>query len=91
MTPSPDNAASTSVTITVAGVYQFMLTADDSDKQASDTVEIIVGADSCQASILSGSYYNSKDFNQDCVVNLLDFADFTADWLACTNTLEPCY
>lgn len=91
VTPSPDNTASTSVTITVAGVYEFMLTADDSDKQTSDTVEIIVGTDSCEASILSGSYYNSKDFNQDCVVDMLDFADFTSDWLACTNTLEACY
>lgn len=90
VTFSPDNAPSTSVTITVAGIYEFMLTADDSEKQTSDTVEIIVGTDSCQASFLSGSNYNSKDFDQDCDVDLVDFANFVEDWLMCTNILEPC-
>lgn len=90
VTPDSPNAESTTVTVTEAGVYEFELTADDGEKQGSDTVRVIVGTDSCEASYLNGSAYNSKDFNQDCVVDLADFADFAVDWLACTNTLEGC-
>jgi hypothetical protein len=90
VTPSPDNTVSTNVTITVTGTYVFQLTADDTDKQASDTVQVIVGTNSCHASFLNGTNYNSKDFNTDCVVNLADLADFVAAWLACTNTQEGC-
>jgi hypothetical protein len=90
VTISPDNTVSTSVTITVTGIYVFQLTADDTDKQASDTVQVIVGTNSCHASFLNGTNYNSKDFNTDCVVNLADLADFVAAWLACTNTQEGC-
>lgn len=86
----PDNDKTAAVTITTAGVYQFMLTADDGEKQGSDTVQVIVGSDSCHASYLNGTNYNSKDFNLDCTVDLIDFADFAADWLACTNTFEGC-
>jgi hypothetical protein len=86
----PDNDKTAAVTITTAGVYQFMLTVDDGEKQGSDTVRVIVGSDSCHASYLNGTNYNSKDFNLDCTVNLIDFADFAADWLACTNTFEGC-
>ncbi len=88
---SPENATSASVTITVAGIYTFRLTADDTDKQSSDTVDILVGSDSCHASFLDGAAYDSMDFNEDCIVNLEDFADFAAAWMNCTNTQEACY
>ncbi len=86
---SPDQIEAT-VSVTEAGIYEFMLSADDSDKQASDTVEVIVGSDSCEASYLSGTPYNTYDFNQDCVVDVLDFVDFAENWLNCTNTEEGC-
>ena len=81
---------STSVDIIESGIYEFELTADDGLAQSSDKVQVIVGADSCEASVLSGSYYNSKDFDLDCDVDLADFATFIAEWLTCTNTLEGC-
>jgi hypothetical protein len=90
VTISPNNADDTSVTITQRGTYVFMLTADDTHLQTSDTVQVVVGTDSCDASVLSGSDYSSNDYDQDCDVDLVDFADFAADWLVCTNTLEGC-
>jgi hypothetical protein len=87
---TPDQTTTT-VTITESGVYEFTLTADDSAKQASDTVQVIVGTDSCQASYLNGVNYNAMDFNQDCLVDIVDFADFASQWLACTNSLEGCF
>jgi hypothetical protein len=83
VTPVPDNTEDTSVTITQRGVYVFTLTADDSHLKGSDTVQVIVGTDSCDASVLNGSAYSSN-------VDLADFADFAADWMVCTNTLEGC-
>lgn len=90
VTISPDNTDDTSVTITERGIYEFMLTADDTYLQTSDTVQVIVGTDSCDASVLSGSDYSTNDYDQDCDVDLADYADFASDWLACTNTLEGC-
>lgn len=85
-----NTAVDTTVTITEQGTYVFRLTADDTDKQTSDTVQVIVGNNSCHASYLSGTNYNSKDFNTDCTVDLVDLADFAAAWLTCTNTQEGC-
>jgi hypothetical protein len=90
VTISPDNINDTSVTITIAGVYVFQLTANDTKKQASDTVQVIVGNNSCHASYLNGTNYNSKDFNTDCNVDLADLEEFVDAWLACTNTQEGC-
>jgi hypothetical protein len=90
VTPVPADTAASTATITVAGTYVFQLTADDTDKQAEDTVQIIVGTDSCHASYLNGTNYNSKDFNTDCIVDLTDLEDFVADLLVCTNTQEGC-
>lgn len=86
---APD-AAGTTVDVTESGVYVFELAADDGYAKVSDTVQVIVGSDSCEASILNGEDYNEMDFNHDCKVNLLDFADFAEDWGACTNLLEGC-
>jgi hypothetical protein len=90
VTPVPTNAAVSSVTITTPGIYVFRLSADDGEKQAEDTVQIIVGNDSCHASYLNGAQYNSKDFNTDCIVDLTDLQMFISDWLTCTNTQEGC-
>lgn len=84
------NAASTTVDITESGVYVFRLTADDGVVEVSDTVQVIIGEDSCQASYLSGENYSDTDFDHNCIVDLADFAEFAADWMACTNTLEGC-
>ncbi len=89
---SPDNTDDTTVTVTARGVYEFMLTADDTAKQTPDTVEIIVGADPCDASHMStGDPYNAADSNEDCIVDLRDFAAIIVDnWLDCSDTLTNC-
>lgn len=89
---SPDNVEDTSVTITQAGTYVFMLTADDGEKTASDTVTVIVGTTACDASHRStGAAYAAGDVNKDCIVNLEDFALLiSANWLVCTDTLTNC-
>ncbi|MEJ5259925.1 MAG: DNRLRE domain-containing protein [Anaerohalosphaeraceae bacterium] len=93
VTISPDNQLNASVSISQAGVYVFRLTANDSEKQTSDTVKVVVGETSCQASHLStGQPYMAGDFNQDCIVNLEDFAEFLSkNWRVCTNLLTGCY
>ena len=80
------------MTITARGTYEFMLTADDSVKQTSDTVRIVVGATACDASHLStNAAYHVADVNQDCIVDLDDFATLiAANWLHCTDTLTGC-
>jgi hypothetical protein len=89
---SPDDQLNTSVTIEQSGVYVFRLTADDSEKQSYDTVKVVVGQTSCQAShLLTGLPYAAGDFNQDCIVDLADFAELLSkNWQNCTDLLAGC-
>jgi hypothetical protein len=88
--PNPGNALNASVTFTATGVYLFQFKADDSNMQSTATVKVVVGTNSCHASYLNGKNYNSKDFNEDCIVDLTDFADFAADWMICTDVPANC-
>lgn len=92
VTISPDDTDDTSVTVTARGTYVFELMADDGDRQSADTVQVIVGTDSCDASHLSTEDpYDAGDWNQDCIVDLQDFAALiSANWLDCTDTLTDC-
>ncbi|MBN1124476.1 MAG: DNRLRE domain-containing protein [Sedimentisphaerales bacterium] len=92
LTISPDNTETTSVTIRARGTYEFMLTADDSEWQTSDTVQIVVGDNPCDASHLNtGDPYNAADQNEDCIVDLEDFVALIAvNWLDCTDVLTGC-
>jgi hypothetical protein len=85
-------AVDTSVTITERGDYQFRLTASDGVKQTSDTVQIVVGTNACDASHLdTGAAYNAADQNQDCLVDISDLKSLIIDdWLHCTDTLDDC-
>lgn len=47
-----------------------------------DSIDIDFGPDTCGE---EGTVYKYADLNQDCYVNLLDFALFASDWMACTN------
>ena len=89
---SPNNVDVTSVTLKARGVYEFKLTANDGDKQAFATVKITVGTTACDASHLStGAAYPAADVNEDCIVDMADFAKLIAEnWLTCTDTLTYC-
>lgn len=86
-----DDQDTASVTFTKRGVYVFRLTADDGEKQASDTVIVYVGTTPCDASHMnSGTPYLGGDVNRDCIVNLEDVAIMAAGWLDCTDTQDNC-
>jgi hypothetical protein len=87
VTISPDNVDDTSITFTTRGDYQFKLTANDGVLTTSDTVRIVVGNNTCDAShIVTGSLYNEADANQDCVVDVQDLMTLiVGNWLNCTN------
>lgn len=87
-----DDQLSTLVTFSERGDYTFTLTADDGELQTSDTVRVVVGDDTCDAShIESGDPYNPGDGNQDCVVDLADLQELIVnDWLNCTDDLMDC-
>jgi hypothetical protein len=89
---SPTNTVDTSVTITERGNYQFRLTANDGEKQTSDTLQVVVGTNACDAShIDTGAAYNAADQNQDCLVDINDLKALIVDnWLNCTDTLDNC-
>ncbi len=88
---NPDQL-STTVTFAERGDYTFTLTADDGELKTSARVRVVVGDNACDASHLStGKPYAAGDVNQDCIVNLEDFAIlFGSNWLDCTNTLADC-
>ncbi|HOM60126.1 MAG TPA: DNRLRE domain-containing protein [Anaerohalosphaeraceae bacterium] len=88
---NPDHL-STTVTFAERGDYTFTLTVDDGELKTSASVRVVVGDNACDASHLStGKPYDAGDVNQDCIVNLEDFAIlFGNNWLDCTNTLAKC-
>jgi hypothetical protein len=72
-----------SFTTDMAGSYTVQLTAADTALQTgSDTLEIQVAADACEAAPLAGYAYSIYDTNTDCVVNMVDFAAFALQWLS---------
>jgi hypothetical protein len=88
---SPVGLDDAMVTFGERGVYVFRLTADDGTGAVSDTVTVIVGDDSCDASHLeTGAPFKAGDFNRDCIVDLTDLVQFMEHWLVCTDGLTNC-
>ncbi len=82
-TPS-DTVEYPAATMTAVGVYTLELEADDGEKTGADTVEITVYADACvYAQTQGGFVWEPGDIDEDCDVDLDDFALMAADWLAC--------
>lgn len=97
----PNNIEDPTVTFTERGDYLFTLTADDGQEGglgiSSDSVRIVVGDTPCDASHIDGGTidnpapYDPGDYNQDCIVDMTDFAELVAaNWLDCTDTLDNC-
>ena len=73
------------VTATLVGTYELRLTAFDGVDTGEDTVTITVYENSCEAVREDApELLLQSDFNEDCVTNLADFAEFAADWLVST-------
>jgi hypothetical protein len=86
----PANVADITLVLPAVGNYVFQLSGFDGDTTTTDTVQINVYATPCLAAQGTPGYQAPLgDFNDDCWVNLEDFAVFAANWLKCTS-LAPC-
>ena len=79
----------TTVTISEPGTYILKLTATDALGSVSDQKEITVYADACDAAKATGEWtVNHYDRNEDCIVDMTDFAVFATEWLNSTALTE---
>ncbi len=88
MTPDPPTdpvAEDAEVTVTAVGTYELTLTADDSDKDASDTVTVNVLENACEAAKAAGVELIVGDVNEDCIVDMGDVMVMAGDWLSCIS------
>lgn len=70
--------------------YTIVLTATDTDgtlgvQSDFDTLTVRVAEDACAAKQLETAGYNTVDFDENCIVNLDDFAVLAANWLEDIN------
>ena len=80
----------TTVTITKTGTYELSLTADDSELSASDTVTVNIYTDACNAAKgVPGYTAFIGDLDDDCDVDLDDFAELAVDWMNSTALTSP--
>jgi hypothetical protein len=88
-----DNSlATTTAALTETGAYLLELRAvDAAQNEGSDQMEINVYGDSCEAAKNHPSGYTAPpyDFNDDCIVNFIDFAMFAAAWLEDASLTGP--
>lgn len=86
------SVAATSVTVDKMGRYELELYAKDAaQNEGSDTMEINVYGDSCEAAKNNPNGYVAPeyDFNDDCKVNFVDLALFAAAWLEDASLTGP--
>lgn len=84
----PENAMNATVTFTEAGTYTLTLTADDGERVGSDSMNVIVGQDACDAAKRHPDGYTPfpGDVDGDCRVSLPDVIVMASEWLE-TNSL----
>jgi hypothetical protein len=83
-TPTAANAEDLSVRLDTAGTYVLELTADNGAFTTSATTTVTVYANECAyAQAQPGFMWRVGDLNDDCEVNLADFAIMAANWLEC--------
>ncbi len=75
----------TTAIVSEAGTYILKLTATDANGSVSDQKEITVYASACDAAKATGEWTaNYYDRDDDCDVDMTDFAIFAAEWLNST-------
>jgi hypothetical protein len=90
VTISPDNVLETQVTLGTVGTYVFQLAANDTELTGTDTVQVYVGFNPCDAAQHMPTYTAIlSDLNSDCFVNLKDVAEMAAQWLDCNSLQCP--
>ncbi len=83
--PTDPVAEDVEVTVTAVGTYELTLTADDGDKDASDTVTVNVLENACEAAKAAGVELIVGDVNEDCIVDMGDVMVMAGDWLSCIS------
>lgn len=88
----PNNIEDITLVLPQTGTYVFRLSANDGDLTGSGAAEIFVGATPCDAAKAKPGYTATVgDFNNDCYVDIKDFAAFAAHWLECHSFMDaPC-
>jgi T5SS/PEP-CTERM-associated repeat protein len=82
-------AANPTVTVIEPGSYTLQLEAGDGEFTATDTMQIVLYADSCEhASNQEGFELIPGDINHDCIVDDLDLAILEQHWLETNYSTE---
>jgi len=82
-------AANPTVTIKEVGSYTLQLEAGDGEFTATETMQIVLYADSCEhAKNQEGFELIPGDINEDCIVNELDLAILEEHWLQWNYSTE---
>lgn len=81
--------ANPTVTVKEPGSYTLQLEANDGEFITTDTMQIVLYADSCEhAQNQEGFEWLAGDINHDCKVDLLDVANLALTWLEKNYTTE---
>jgi len=79
---SDPDVLNATVTVKEPGTYTLQLEAYDGEYTVSDTVKILVYADSCEhAQNQTGFKWLAADISRDCKVDFLDLANLAVSWL----------
>jgi len=82
-------AANPTVTVIELGSYTLQLEAGDGEYNTTDTMQIVLYADSCEhAKNQEGFELIPGDINEDCIVNELDLAILEEHWLEWNYSTE---
>ena len=81
---TPVDNVETTVKFAAQGEYELTLTADDTVAAISDSIIVTVIDPTCQ-DVIDSDLLLIGDINQDCYVDLNDFAIAAANWLSCNN------
>ena len=84
---TPADAAETVVKFSAPGTYVLQLSADDTLAVVTDEVEIVVTEPTCQ-DVIDAGLLIMGDVDQNCYVDLYDFAAVAANWLSCNNPAD---
>ncbi|MBN2513817.1 MAG: hypothetical protein JXB18_12840 [Sedimentisphaerales bacterium] len=86
---SDPNILNPTVTLNATGTYMLQFEGTDGEYLVADTMQIIVYLDACEhASYQPGFVWFSADYNHDCKVDILDFAEIAAQWLDWNYSIE---
>ncbi|ARN56163.1 hypothetical protein [Sedimentisphaera salicampi] len=83
-TPTDGTGLNAQLNVSVSGYYELQLDAADSEPLSAypDTMTVYVRDDSCEVSKIHPDYEPMMgDANEDCYVDMEDFAAVAADWL----------